>query len=138
MRAINYIVIHTTATDQNAKVESILRYWREKRGWKNPGYHFIIDKYGFITQLQPLSKPSNGVKGHNFESINISYIGGIDEKGNPKDTRTQQQYDAMTGLIKALHGVFPKATIQGHRDFPGVHKACPSFEVKDYLKEIKL
>ncbi len=138
MRSIKYIVIHCTATSGEAKVESIVRYWKEQLKWKNAGYHFIIDEAGHVTALQPLQKPSNGVRGYNAHSINISYIGGINENGKPKDTRTGAQYVAMESLVKALKGVYPHAVVLGHRDFPKVKKACPSFEVATFLKEIKL
>jgi len=137
-RAIKHIVLHCTATSKDTKVSSIVRYWKERKGWINPGYHFIIDVFGNVTQLQPLDKASNGVRGHNSTSINISYIGGVDKNGKSKDTRTMQQYDAMVGLVKAFHAVFPDADILGHRDFEGVKKSCPSFDVKQFLKEIKI
>lgn len=138
MRTIKHIVLHCTATAQNATVNAIQRYWKNNLGWKNPGYHFLIEPCGRITQLQPISKPANGVKGYNTNAIHISYIGGIDSSGESHDTRTKEQVNSMTGLLKALHAVYPKAEILGHRDFPGVNKGCPSFEVKDYLKEIQL
>ena len=27
--------------------------------------------------------------------------------------------------------LYPKAKIQGHKDFPAVNKACPSFDVRE-------
>ncbi len=138
MRTIKYIVIHCTATSRDAKVEAIVRYWREKLKWKNAGYHFIIDKTGCVTPLQPLDKPSNGVRGYNANSIHISYIGGVDENSKPKDTRTREKYVAMAALVKALKGTYPDAGVLGHRDFPRVKKACPSFEVNQFLKELKI
>ncbi len=138
MRSIRYIVLHCTATDSDAKVKAILRYWKRQLGWKNAGYHFIIDVAGHVTQLQPLSKPSNGVRGYNAHSIHISYMEGIDQNGKPQDTRTKVQHIAMAALVKALKGAYPDAAILGHRDFPKVNKACPCFEVKQFLKEIAL
>jgi N-acetylmuramoyl-L-alanine amidase len=38
-----------------------------------------------------IEKVSNGVKGFNSETINISYMGGVDFKNNAKDTRTPEQ-----------------------------------------------
>ena len=71
------------------------------------------------------------MKGYNHETINISYIGGIDEaSGNPKDTRTDAQKVAIKNLLIQLRAKFPHAIIQGHRDFPNVKKACPSFDAK--------
>jgi len=132
MRQIKYIVCHCTATSLETKVESIVKYWREKLGWKNPGYHFIIDKSGNVTQLQPIEKPSNGVRGYNQNSIHISTIGGKNE-----DNRTRSQIIALKALLKSLHAVYPDATIQGHRDFPKVSKSCPRYDAKKFWNEIK-
>ncbi len=134
MRQIKYIAIHCTATQPNATVDSIKRYWQENLGWKDPGYHFIIDPVGKITNLQPVEKVSNGVQGFNSCTVNISYIGGIDPAGNPKDTRTSFQKTALIDQIRKMKRLYPNALVQGHRDFPGVKKACPSFDAKnEYL-----
>lgn len=139
MRKIKYIVLHCTATNQHGvTVKAIQNYWKNQLGWKNPGYHFIIEFDGKIHQLQPIEKPSNGVRGYNQNSIHISYIGGVDQEGEPNDNRTITQKAAMQGLVHGLSAVYPNAEILGHRDFPGVNKACPSFEVKDWIKQLEL
>lgn len=130
MRTINYIVIHCTATQPDVKIESIKRYWKENLKWKNPGYHYMIKADGKIVNILPIDQVSNGVAGWNSQIINISYIGGIDKSGNPGDTRTEEQKKSMVKLLRELKSIFPKAKIQGHRDFPNVHKACPSFDAK--------
>jgi len=129
MRDIKYIVFHCTATEQTAKVESIVKYWKERLGWKSPGYHFIIEANGDVTQLQHLDRNSNGVRGYNSNSIHISYIGGKDE-----DDRTPQQIIAQKSILKTLLGTYPNAEVMGHRDFKGVSKSCPRFNAKDLLK----
>lgn len=101
--------------------------------WKSPGYHFIIKSNGEVMNLQPIEKISNGVKGYNSNSIHISYIGGIDKKGNPKDTRTGEQIAAQIKLLEEMKAKFPAARVLGHKDFPGVAKACPSFDVATWL-----
>lgn len=134
MRQIKYIVIHCTATSPDAKVESIQRYWKENLHWKSPGYHYIIKADGEVVNLAPESAVTNGVAGYNSNSVHLSYIGGIDSEGKPKDTRTSEQLESMKALVTQLHTKYPEATIQGHRDFPGVHKACPSFDVRTWIK----
>jgi N-acetylmuramoyl-L-alanine amidase len=136
MRKIKYIAVHCTATAQTATVENIQKYWREHLGWQMPGYHFIIKPDGSITQLLEIEKVSNGVKGFNSETINISYIGGVDFKNNPKDTRTDAQKATLLKLLREMKTKFPNAVIQGHRDFPNVKKACPSFDAKNEYKNI--
>lgn len=133
MRNIKYIVLHCTATQQSATVEAIQNYWKQQLGWKNPGYHYIISANGDIKQLLDESLVANGVAGYNSVSIHVSYVGGVDPHNIPKDTRTPEQLVAMKAIVKRLKGKYPDAIIQGHRDFPNVRKACPSFDVKSWL-----
>lgn len=136
MRDIKYIVIHCTATQPNTKKESILNYWKNVLKWRSVGYHRLIDENGVIHELAKYEQITNGVKGYNSEIINFSYIGGIDEKGKPKDTRTLKQKESLLYLIKQAKKQFPNAIVQGHRDFKGVKKACPSFDAKSEYKDI--
>ena len=136
MRDIKYIVVHCTATPQTTSVESIKQYWKTHLGWKMPGYHFMIKPDGEIVQLLEIEKISNGVKGFNSVSINISYIGGVDSENKPIDNRTPAQKRSLTDLLTKLKKEFPKAIIQGHRNFPNVKKACPSFNAKDEYKNL--
>ena len=62
-------------------------------------------------------------------SIGICYEGGLNAKGQFDDTRTVAQKRSMAKLIRELSARFPKARILGHRDLPGVHKACPCYDV---------
>jgi N-acetylmuramoyl-L-alanine amidase len=136
MRKINFIAVHCTATAQTATVSSIQNYWRNEKKWKMPGYHFIIKPDGEIVQLLDISKVSNGVQGFNSETINICYIGGVDKALKPTDNRTDAQKKALIIKLKELKKQFPNAKIQGHRDFKGVKKACPSFDAKKEYENI--
>jgi N-acetylmuramoyl-L-alanine amidase len=138
MRRIDHIVIHCTATAKTAKVEAIQAYWKRVRGWDKPGYHVIIKADGEAVRLLDDAIPSNGVAGQNSRIINICYIGGIDVgTGKAKDTRTPEQTATMIRLLKEYKVKFPNATILGHRDFPNVAKACPSFDVRTWINSIE-
>jgi N-acetylmuramoyl-L-alanine amidase len=136
IREIKYIVIHCTATQPNTKKEAILSYWKNTLKWKTVGYHRLIDANGVIHELAKFEQITNGVKGYNSESIHFSYIGGIDESGRPKDTRTLKQKESLLYLVKQAKKQFPNAIVQGHKDFKGVAKACPSFDAKNEYKAI--
>jgi N-acetylmuramoyl-L-alanine amidase len=136
MRLIKYLAVHCTATSPNASISAIQSYWKNQLGWKMPGYHFIIKADGEVVNLLPIDLVSNGVKGFNSVTINISYVGGVDAKKAPKDTRTPAQKIAILKLLKELKLKFPSAVIQGHRDFPNVAKACPSFDAKKEYKNV--
>jgi N-acetylmuramoyl-L-alanine amidase len=127
-RKITKIIHHCTATSSSTSPGSITRFWREKLGWKNPGYHILIDRDGYYTLLQPFNLPSNGVRGHNQNSIHISYIGGINSEGKGVDTRTPEQEIAIGIISEEFKKVLPKATFHGHREFS--NKLCPCYDIK--------
>ena len=147
MRAIKYIAVHCTASSQHTTNKELQQEFRRK-GWKNPGYHYVVAADGTITQLLDEDKVSNGVKGYNSVLINVAYIGGIDAEGKPIDNRTAAQKASLAGLLGMLRKKYPTATIQGHRDFspdrnhngriePNEYiKACPCFDAKGEYKDI--
>ena len=136
MRDIKYIAVHCTATSQKTNISAIQNYWKNQLGWKMPGYHFIVLPDGSVVKLLDIALVSNGVKGFNSVSINISYLGGVDAKNKPLDNRTAEQKKTLLLILKELKKQFPKAIIQGHHDFPNVAKACPSFDAKTEYQNI--
>lgn len=132
-RNIKYIVIHCTASPQTASVQNILHYWKNVLGWKNVGYHRLIEPDGTVHNLSDFGSATNGVKGFNHESIHISYIGGITSQGKSVDNRTEAQKAAILACIReALEYTGKGVIIQGHRDFPNVNKDCPCFDCSEY------
>lgn len=147
MRKIDWIVIHCTASSQMQTVRTIQQYW-SSIGWKRPGYHRLIGPDGKVYKLAEYSQVTNGVRGVNANSIHIAYIGGVDSNGKPVDNRTAEQRRVMEQLVREARALFPRAKIQGHRDFSpdknrdGIiqphewTKACPSFSVRQWLSEV--
>jgi uncharacterized protein YeaO (DUF488 family) len=60
----------------------------------------------------------------------------VDAHGNPKDTRTEAQKKSLLTLVRTYRSRYPGIKILGHRDWPNVHKACPSFDVDEWLTEV--
>jgi N-acetyl-anhydromuramyl-L-alanine amidase AmpD len=78
---------------------------------------------------------TNGAEGYNSTSRHIVYVGGKAKDGAPRDTRTLAQMKALEIYVRYFHLKYPSAEIIGHHDLnPG--KACPSFDVKAWLKTI--
>ena len=142
MRKINYIAVHCTAGSQKQTIEDLRAEFRRK-GWKSPGYHYVVKPDGGIVQLHPEEKASNGVKGYNSVSLNVAYIGGIDATGKATDNRTDAQKKSLASLLRILKKKYPEAVIQGHRDYsPDLNKNgrieknewikyCPCFDAKE-------
>lgn len=133
-RKIKRVVFHCSATTPNATVSAIQKYWKETMKWKSPGYHIIVKADGSWTQLLDFNGISNGVKGLNSDGIHICYIGGIDSSGKTKDTRTEAQKRVLAVAWKAFVEKLPTVTFHGHYEFSS--KACPSFNVKNWIAEL--
>lgn len=149
-RRIDYIAIHCTATPEgrDMTVEQI-RAEHKKNGWADCGYHYIIYRDGSVHAGRDVDIIGAHVAGYNAYSIGIAYVGGLENRpGVPynklkaKDTRTDAQKAALLSLLMDLRKLYPRARIQGHRDFSpdsnhnGIVepsewvKACPSFDAK--------
>lgn len=135
MREIKKIIVHCSAGNQQNTAQDIVAYHtrpvsRGGRGWKTPGYHYIIEADGKIVNTWPEEQYSNGVRGHNSESVNVCYTGGVNQRDmtTPEDTRTEAQKASLLKLLRMLKKKYPGAEIYGHRDFAA--KACPSFDAR--------
>ncbi len=115
MRIIKRIFVHCTASLQNT-TEATLRAEFIRKGWKNPGYHYVVFPEGRIVQMLDESGVANGVKGYNLTAIHVAYVGGIDAHGRAVDNRTAEQKVAIRQLLLELRHRYPKARILGHRD----------------------
>jgi N-acetylmuramoyl-L-alanine amidase len=108
--------------------------WHRQKGWLMIGYHKVIKRDGTVEDGRPLDMIGAHVEGYNHDSIGICMAGGLDHKGNPENNFTPAQWDSLKALLVEFRKDYSGAQILGHRDFPKVAKACPSFDVKEWLK----
>ena len=146
MRDIRHIIVHCSASVEGAdhNRDYILGIHKAK-GFSDVGYHYIVYLDGGIVEGRPIEKVGAHVKGSNFNSVGVCYIGGLDTNRKPKDTRTIMQIHALRACVNMLQIRFPEADVLGHRDYsPDLNndgkitsdewmKACPCFDVKTEL-----
>ena len=136
-KVTQFIVLHCSATrpvqDIGAKE---IRSWHKAKGWSDIGYHFVIRRDGRVEKGRSVDQIGAHVAGHNHNSVGICLVGGIGNGSfSPEDNFTRAQWSALKGLVTDLRSKYPKANVVGHRDFPGVTKACPCFEAKAWAAE---
>ncbi len=149
-KAIKRIFIHCSATREGQFVNAAtIRKWHLAQGWKDIGYHFVIQLDGTVERGRDESLIGSHVQGFNTGSIGVVYVGGIDLHGKPVDTRTPAQRAAMAQLVRDLVKAYPGADVLGHRDASpdkdgdGVVeenewlKACPCFDVRKWWASVK-
>ena len=130
MREIKKIIVHCADTPEGRDVRTaeIKRWHTEERGWSDIGYHWVVELDGSLHAGRHEEISGAHCKGHNSSSIGVCYVGGSDASGDPKDTRTEAQKEALKNLIVDLLDRYSDAEVFGHRDFS--EKACPSFDAK--------
>lgn len=159
---LKYLVIHCTATPEGRDVSGtdIRRMHTapkpQGRGWRQVGYTDLFRLDGTRERLVENNEDAyvdgweitNGATGYNSVSRHVVYAGGLDKQMRPKDTRTAAQRKAMADYVLDFHRRFPDVRIIGHRDLSPDRnnngkiepcewlKACPSFEVSDWLQSI--
>ena len=130
MRTITLIVVHCSAVrpDQTSSVAQIDSWHRKDNHWKfGVGYHYVIRRDGEVEAGRPEWLTGAHCVNHNSHSIGVRYEGGLNIRGQPADTRTEAQKQAMRQLLEDLHRRYPRALIVGHRDLTH-DRDCPCFD----------
>ncbi len=131
---IKFLAVHCSASQPNRDigVKDIDR-WHRARGFVGIGYHFVIRRDGTLEEGRPVTQRGAHVEDWNHCSLGICLVGGVDSKLKPENNFTPAQFDKLRSLLEMLTGKYPQAQVQGHRDFPHVNKACPSFDVRSWF-----
>jgi len=141
MRPISEIIIHCSATRADwmerypiaAKVDEIRRWHISDRGWKDIGYHYLIDRNGTVATGRPVEQVGAHVAGHNTGTIGVCLIGG---HGSSETDRFDQNFTAaqdkalrtlLADLKRQYKGI---VKISGHNQYAA--KACPGFNVASW------
>lgn len=148
-RTITDIVIHCTATREWQDISADdIRRMHKAQGWADIGYHYVVRLDGTIEPGRDVDKIGAHVSGYNTNSIGVVYVGGLDNQGKAKDTRTENQKNALLLLMMDLRKLYPNASIRGHRDFSpdkngnGVVepiewvKQCPCFDAAAEFRRV--
>jgi len=136
-KSTQHIVIHCSATrpSQDVGVADI-RKWHKAKGWADIGYHFVIKRNGAIQKGRPVDAIGAHVAGFNATSVGVCMVGGVAEKNftRAENNFTPAQWRSLRKLVAELVAKYPKAAVRGHRDFPKVAKACPSFDAIEWAR----
>lgn len=140
---IDTLVIHCTATPPRREVSvAELDSWHKKEKFEPyvtpdgrsvyAGYHILVHLDGSYERIRPDLHRGQHCPQENMNNrgIGICYVGGVDNNGKPCDTRTDAQRRTLLTLVRTYRERYPGIDVIGHRDVPGVRKACPSFDVR--------
>lgn len=145
-RIIKNIVIHCAASPNGKQLgvdgsaAAVIDTWHVVRGFHrtpawvkqfNPmlkaiGYHWVIDVDGTISMGRHPDEIPAQAAGHNLYALGICLVG--------TDKFSGEQWRKLAELITKLKLDYPNSKVLGHRDFPGVSKTCPGFDVSAWVQ----
>lgn len=137
---VTEIFIHCTATPSvwgtspKQRLEAIRQMHIKERGWRDIGYHWLIDRDGTVMQGRKETEVGAHVAGHNSGTIGISLFGGLTSKAHDLFSKnyTREQEEALRLLIEQIMGRTTIKRVRGHNEVDS-GKACPGFWVPDWL-----
>lgn len=136
--AVRFLTIHCAATPEGRAVsaETVAGWDIERFGQES--YHWIVTLDGQAHRRLADDVKGAHVANNNTGNIGVCYVGGLAKDGKtPKDTRNDLQRAALAQLVHDYRERYPGLVIRGHRDWPNVAKACPSFDVAAWLKSLR-
>jgi N-acetylmuramoyl-L-alanine amidase len=133
---VRFLTIHCAATPESRDVPAaeIAKWDIAKFGQES--YHQIVTLDGVAHRRLADTVKGAHVGGANTGNIGICYVGGVDKAMRPKDTRTESQKATLARLVNEYRARYPGLVVRGHNEWPGVAKACPSFDVSEWLKSL--
>jgi len=134
MLPIKFLTIHCAATPEGRDVSAATIGQWDTAKFGQISYHHVVTLDGVDHQTLRDDQKGAHVGGHNTGNIGVCYVGGMDaQNAHPKDTRTPAQKATLRAIVAAYRAKYPGIVVRGHRDWPDVNKACPSFDVATQL-----
>lgn len=131
---IKFLTIHCAATPEGRHVDAATITAWDKAKFGQTSYHWVIELDGNAVRTLRDDQKGAHVGKANSGNIGVCYVGGCDKAMNAKDTRTPAQKAALRKIVQDYQARVPGLKVLGHRNWPGVAKACPSFDVPAWMK----
>jgi len=124
---VNYLAIHHTGGSDTQTPQDLANEHITKNGWGGIGYHFLIDKDGFVYYVGDIQTARANVANLNEQVIGIGLIGNFVAGQIP----TQEQIDSTHKLCEFfinyadLTSVKSWDKVMGHKELPDQSTPCP-------------
>ncbi len=123
---INYLAIHHTGVE-NQTPSQIANSHITANGWGGIGYHFLIDKQGFVYYTGDISTARANVANLNEQVLGICLIGNFVSGEVPSQEQLDSTHKLCEFLISysELSNVKSWDKVRGHTELPNQSTPCP-------------
>ncbi len=117
-----YVVIHHTGAEEKSAAQ--VRAYHKSLGWRDVGYHFLIERDGRVVPGRDLSLPGAHCRagGMNLRGIGVALIGNLNKR-DPFPAQLASLRRLVEGLCRRFR--IPRSRVLGHREVPGAATSCP-------------
>ena len=140
---IKWVTIHhdgldspMTETSMDASAARIewIRCGHRGRGFRDIGYHYVIDRDGRVWEGRNLRWQGAHVSKHNEQNIGILVMGNFDIQ-----RPSQQQLDGMQKWVSTLLKRYrlEDGRVRTHGEWPGAKTACPGKHLQAAVANIR-
>lgn len=120
--AWQYIIVHHTGAEEKNTAQ--IRDYHRRLGWRDIGYHFVIEKDGLLVpgRVQSERGAHCVADGMNGKALGVALIGNFEQR-----PPHPEQLVALQELLPRLmreHRI-PVSRVLGHREVKGAATLCP-------------
>lgn len=118
----SYIIIHHTGAEEKDTAQ--VRRYHLSLGWRDIGYHYVIERDGKVVPGRSLELVGAHCKaaGMNQKGIGVALIGNM-ENHPPLPAQEKAAVELVQELMERFR--VPLANVLGHKEVPGAATACP-------------
>lgn len=130
-RCTTAIVLHDTHTPAslNASHPFLLVHGRSL-GLLTVGYHFVIERDGFVQSYRGDNLVGSHTPGRNHDTVGIALMGGLGVDGEPEDNFTADQTYSLKHLVRGIRFNYGEIPLLGHGELH--HRAkCPCVDMEE-------
>lgn len=121
MAAFDRLVIHHSASPRSQTFEAI-RTYHLSRGWRDIGYHWVIEGTGRLRVGRPIPELGAHARGLNATSLGVCVVGN---NLDVAETWSVEQIHTLRRLVDAVRLLVPTIHVMGHGRAPQQHTDCP-------------
>lgn len=128
MRWTHLVVHHSLTKDGKVpNIQAIRRYHTNNLGWKDVGYHFLIERVNgrceaFLGRPLTMTGAHTKQQGMNNKAIGVMFTGNFDQEAPDEDLLVYGVRYVVAPMLQTFP--IPVERVHMHRDF-ALYKSCP-------------
>jgi len=133
LQAVQFIVVHHSASPPTWTVEDIDRIHKTEKKYAGIGYHFVVTADGVAHRARPEDLQGAHCAGYNHLSLGVCLVGDFS-----RDVPPDKQLDTAADLCRWLLARYPNARLAPHRELSATECPGNKFPWQKFVEMVKM